>query len=255
MSFRRSVATEKSSEAFINIRPAMTGLDFSHKARNDKQFSFIFSLLLVLSLYFFSAQSSFAALLKFDKTTVSSSVNQTFTMDVTVDAGTDQVTSSDIWVIYDPAYLTASSVTSGTYFPAVTNNITSGKVSITGLIVDPGTYKTGVGVVATITFKSLKNGTTNLTFDCRTDASNSSKVIKNDVNATNVIVCVSNIPATVTIGAAAASSSSSVVTTYPTAVPTIASTLPNSGVAENIAKFAIPGLLLLIVGGMLRFIL
>ena len=89
--------------------------------------------------------------------------------------------------MYDPAYLEASSVAAGTYFPAVTNNITAGKVSITGLIVDPGTYKTGAGVVATITFKSLKNGVTNVTFDCRADVSNSSKIIKNDVNATNVI--------------------------------------------------------------------
>jgi len=213
----------------------------------------LFLFLCLIYLYYIPS-STFAAFLKFDKTTVTSSANQTFTMDVMVDAGTDQITSSDIWVIYDPAYLTASSVASGTYFPAVTNNITSGKVSITGLIVDPGTYKTGAGVVATITFTSVKNGTTNLTFDCRTDASNSSKVIKNDVNATNVIVCASNIPAAVTIGAAAASSSS-IATTYPTSVPTIAATLPQSGVAENIAKFAIPGLLLLMVGAMLRFIL
>ncbi|PIY69313.1 hypothetical protein COY90_01260 [Candidatus Roizmanbacteria bacterium CG_4_10_14_0_8_um_filter_39_9] len=211
---------------------------------------FIFLFLLFLSLV--SVERVEAASLRFGTTTVSTNANQTFTTDVVVDAGTDQVTSSDIWVVYDPTYLEAQTVTSGTYFPAVTNNITSGKVSITGLIVDPGTYKTGNGVIATITFKGLKNGNTNVTFDCRTDVSNSSKIIKNDINATNIIVCSENGQLAVGIGVAANSSSSGYV---PVANPTLPSSLPQTGIAENIVKFAAPGIILLFIGGMLRFIL
>ncbi|MEK7078742.1 MAG: cohesin domain-containing protein [Patescibacteria group bacterium] len=227
--------------------------------RNDKSIKYIISLILLTGIYFFSAQSTFAAFLKFDKTTVSSQATQTFTVDVTVDAGTDQITSTDIWVVYDPAYLEAQTVTNGTFFPAVTSNITSGKVSITGLIVDPGTYKTGTGVVATVTFKSLLNGTSSISFDCRTDVSNSSKIIKNDVNATNLIECSKNTGATVTIGGTATSSTASTgiyaTPTVSSVQPTVAGTLPESGIVENIVRFAVPGMVLLMIGVMLRFAL
>ena len=219
----------------------------------------IIAFIVVFVVYLSFHKASFAAFLKFDKTTVSSQATQTFIVDVTVDAGTDQVTSTDIWIVYDPSYLEAQTVTNGTFFPAVTSNITSGKVSITGLIVDPGTYKTGTGVVATVTFKSLLNGTNSLSFDCRTDVSNSSKIIKNDVNATNIIECSKNVGATVTIGGTATSSSSSTGTyatpTVSSVQPTVAGTLPESGIVENIARFAIPGLILLMIGAMLRLAL
>lgn len=230
------------------------------KLSNMKHFSLkIIAFVLVAVLYLSLHQASYAAFLKLDKTTVSSQATQTFTVDVTVDAGTDQITSTDIWVVYDPAYLEAQTVVNGTFFPAVTSNITSGKVSITGLIVDPGTYKTGTGVVATVTFKSLLNGTSNISFDCRTDVSNSSKIIKNDVNATNLIECSKNTGATVTIGGTAASSTASTGTyatpTVSSVQPTIATSLPQSGIIENITRFAIPGMVLLMIGVMLRFAL
>lgn len=212
---------------------------------------FIFLFLIFLSLV--SVGRVEAASLRFGTTTVSTNANQTFTTDVVVDAGTDQITSSDIWVVYDPAFLEAQTVTSGTFFPAVTNNITSGKVSITGLIVDPGTYKTGNGVIATVTFKGLKNGNTNVTFDCRTDVSNSSKIIKNDINATNIIACAQNGQLAVGIGVAASSSSTGGY--VPVVNPTVPAYLPETGIAENIVKFAAPGLMLLLVGAMLRLVL
>lgn len=222
-----------------------------------------FSFLFIAFSTLFLAGHVDAAYMKFGNASYTATSGQTFTADVVVDAGTDNVTSTDIWVIYDPSYLSAQTVTSGTFFPAVTNNITSGKVSITGLIVDPGTYKTGSGTVATITFQALKNGTTTLSFDCRTDVSNSSKIIQNDINATNIIVCAQNTSATVTIGTGGSTSSSASSqatsarsSTGGTAVtPTPPSSLPTSGVAENIAKFATPGLFLLLIGGLLRFIL
>lgn len=212
--------------------------------------------LLFASCPLFFAGHVEAAYLKFGSTSVSATANQTFTVDVIVDAGTDLITSTDIWVTFDPAYLQAQTVTPGAFFPAVTNNITSGSVSITGLIVDPATYRTGVGTVATITFKALKNGTSTLGFDCRSEVSNTSKIIKNDINATNIIVCTQNVSTTVTIGTGGTTSSqSSTITAAPSVVPTTPSSLPKTGVAENIAKFAAPGIMLLLIGGILRFIL
>lgn len=227
-----------------------------------KRFLSWFGFLFTAAVFLFASGHVEAAYLKFGNSAVSATAGQTFTVDVVVDAGTDNITSTDIWVLYDPSFISAQTVTSGTFFPAVTNNLTSGKVSITGLIVDPGTYRTGSGTVATITFSALKNGSTTLSFDCRTDVSNSSKVIQNDINATNIIVCAQNQTATVTIGGTAAASSSGTAASTGTAsstgtyiTPTPPSSLPTTGIAENIAKFAAPGLVLLFIGGLLRFIL
>ncbi len=212
---------------------------------------------------FFSPFVVHAGYLKFDQSSISTSINQTFQVQVIVDAGTDQITSADMWVLYDTNYLEAQSVESGTFFPAVTNNISPGKVSVTGLVTDPGTYKTGSGTVATITFKALTNGSTSLTYDCRTEVSNSSKIIRNDVNATNVIICGSNTTATVNIGVAGSTTTSTSTSTQtaPTYIPATSTggetstTLPQTGTFENVVKYAVPGIMLVMMGWALKLIL
>jgi len=211
-------------------------------------------LFLVLPFLFCSAAVE-ASYLKFDQTAVTVANGTTYQAQVMLDAGTDQVTSTDVWVIYDATLLEAQTVVSGTFFPTVTNNITSGKVYIAGLIVDPGTYKTGSGTVATITFRALKNGSGTLTFDCRTDVSNSSKIIKNDVNATNIITCSQNGTQTVTVGASTGTTPTStpaVLGATPSVVPTA---LPQSGIMDNFNHLLGPGLILFLFGVILRFIL
>ncbi len=213
-------------------------------------------LFILFCIYIFGLLQSpvEAASLKFDKTTVAPAANTVFTVDVVVDAGADQITSADVWMVYDPSYLEAQTVTAGTLFPAVTNNITSGKVSITGLIVDPGNSKTGVGTIATVSFKALKTGSTSVTYDCRAEVSNSSKIIKNDVNATNIIDCNANQKLTVSIGGAGAvvPTTPSGSTNPPQTYPTTPASLPESGIVENINRFAVPGLLLLMIGGLIK---
>ncbi len=193
-----------------------------------------------------------AASLKFDKTTVSTTNGGTFQIAVTVDPGSDALSSVDAYVTFDAAYLKATAVTAGSLFPTVSNNIsTSGKVYIAGLVNDPTSSISTAGTLATITFQALKDGTATLSFDC-----NTSKIIKNDINASNVIVCSINGTSAVTIG-----SGSSGGTTNPTATPTpaantgVASELPKSGIFDNVVKFAIPGLLLFLVGGVFRLLL
>jgi len=206
-------------------------------------------------LLFSSAGSAEAAYLKFDQTSVSVAASTAFQAQVIVDAGTDQITSSDIWIVYDPTYFSTPTVSPGTWFPTVSQNISSGKIYIAGLIVDPGTYKTGSGTVATVTFTPIKTGSTTLTFDCRTDgSSNTSKIVKNDVNATNIIVCSSNGTLAANIGGTVNPTVAPTAppATNPTAVPTA---LPNTGIIDNMLKYVTPGIILLLLGGMLRFIL
>ena len=69
-----------------------------------------------------------------------------------------------------------------------------------------------------------------------------------------MIICSSNGTSAVTIG-----SGSSGGTTNPTATPAantgVASELPKSGIFDNVVKFAIPGLILFLVGGVFRLLL
>jgi LPXTG-motif cell wall-anchored protein len=215
-----------------------------------------FYLFICLFIYFFILVGGVhAAYMKFDKTTVSVSAGSTFTIDAQVDAGSDQITSVDMWILYDPTLLEAQTASVGAFFPAVTNNITSGKVYIAGLVTDPGTYKTGSGTVATITFKGLKNGTATLTYDCRTDVSNSSKVIKNAVDPSNIIVCSQNGTSVVTIGTGSGLTPTSVVPTTVYTNQTYPTTLPQTGLADQMPKLMTMGILFVVVGGILRVLL
>lgn len=207
----------------------------------------LISLLYFLPVVF--VKSAEAALLKFDKTTVSVNANDTFTVDVIVDAGSSQISSTDAYVLYDANVVQAQSVTASAFFPTVTNQITSGKVFIYGTVDDPAVFKTGSGTVATITFKALKDGTTTLTYDCVQDSGSSSKIIQNDLNATNIIVCSQNGTVSVTVGSGTSGASSGgIQSSNP-------SSLPQTGVIENLNRLAIPGAVLVILGGVLKLIL
>ncbi len=223
-------------------------------------FRFLFAhFFICLFLYSFIATSAQAASIGFDQGTVTVAVGSTFNLGVTVDAVSDQITSTDMWVLYDPAFLEAQSASASSYFPAVTSTISSGKVYVAGLVTDPGTYKTGSGTVAIITFKGLKNGKITLAYDCRTDVSNSSKVIKNAVDPTNIIVCSSNGTSVVTIG----SGVGSVVPTTAGVVPTTVyrppaanpTALPQSGIADKMPQLLLVGSIFMVVGIVMRVLL
>jgi len=221
-----------------------------------KIYPLLANLFICSFVYFFIVSSAHAAFLKFDKTTATVAVGATFTLEAIVDAGSDQITSTDMWILYDPALLEAQTVASGTFFPVVTNSISAGKIYVAGLITDAGTYKTGSGTVATITFKGLKNGTATLSYDCRADVSNSSKVIKNAVDPTNVIVCASNTTTVVTVGTGAGTAPTSAV--VPTAVygaQTYPTTLPQTGLMDELPKLFIMGSVFVMIGIAMRVLL
>lgn len=222
----------------------------------------IFVLLFFIVLpAFFTAE---AAYLKFDKTTVTSASGATFQISVMVEPGSDGLSSTDVYLKYDATLLKANSVAAGTQFPIVTNDIaTSGTIYIAGMVSDPASSVSTVGTLATVTFQALKDGAETLSFDC-----NSSKIVKNDFNATNTIACSQNETSSVTIGSGSSSGTTSTDTTTDntdTASNTvdtenndsssIPSELPKSGVFDNVIKFVLPGTILLIFGSMLRLVL
>ena len=184
-----------------------------------------------------------AASLKFDKSTISVASGGTFQIAVNVDPASDSITGTDIYVSHDSTLLKATAVSAGSLFPTVINDIsTTGKVYIAGMVNDPASPISTSGTVATITFQALKDGTATLSFDC-----NTSKIIKDDINSSNVISCSTNGTSVVTIGSGGGG-------TTPTSAAPI-SELPESGVFDNVAKFVIPGTILLILGSALRLVL
>lgn len=187
---------------------------------------------------------AFAASFKFDKTTVSTTNGGTFQIAVTVDPGSDALNSTDSYVTFDPALLKATLVTAGSLFPTVSHDeSTSGRVYIAGMVNDPASSISTTGTLATITFQGLKEGTGTLSFDC-----SSSKIIKNDINASDVMTCSQNNSSAVTIGSGGSSGG-----TNPTSGPV--SELPQTGIFENVANIAIPGIILLLLGGVLKLVL
>ncbi len=212
------------------------------------------------ALFFFSPKIVEAGILKFDTTTVNTNVDSTFDVQVVVDAASDEINSIDAYINYNSTLLQAQSVSAGSYFPSIAQNLTTGRVYIAGYVDDPATSKTGTGTVATITFKALQEGTVTLSYFCDTSVNESSKIIKNDINATNVIDCSSNGSTTVTIAAAGGSG-----TGTPTPTPTstngsggtsdvTVTELPRAGTLDNLISISVPGLVLLTVGILFKFL-
>ena len=223
--------------------------------RQDKYRRWLITVLF-LFLFFFSAKGVEAGFLKFDNAAVDTTVNNTFQLQVLVDTGSDEINSIDAYITYDESMIEAQSVAAGSFFPSIAQNLATGKVYVAGYVDDPATSKTGIGSVATITFKAIKNGTVTLAYFCDTTVNESSKIIKNDINATNVIVCSSNGTSTVTVGGSSTdgtpTSTDSAGTTDTSTTDT--SSLPAAGIVENILAISIPGFILLAIGILFKFL-
>ncbi|MCX7881493.1 MAG: cohesin domain-containing protein [Patescibacteria group bacterium] len=201
-----------------------------------------------------------AAFLKLDPATVSISSGNTFQVSVIVDSGSEQITGTDFHINFNSSLLEAQSVAAESFFPNVTNNITSGDVYIAAMVNEIGSYKTGSGTVAKVTFKALTNGTATISFDC-----NSSTIVKNDYQTTNIFSCSESSGATVTIGSGGGNSNTNNNNTNDNNNPTdetnsnnnnsTLQTLPQTGILENLIKLALPGAILLIIGGVANLIL
>ena len=206
-------------------------------------------------------QSAQAASLLFDPTSSTVSVNGTFTVNVNIDAGSDSVAGVEAYILYDANLLEPQNVAAGNYFPIVTNNITTGRINITGVVENSSQYKTGSGTVATITFRGLRAGTGILRYDCDLTRNDSSKIVKNDLNATNLISCSTLGTHSYTIssvagGVATGTTNTAGATAGTTATTTTTSTqLPQSGIYENVQKITMPALIFVGAGLFLKLAL
>jgi hypothetical protein len=242
------------------------------------------SLLIGGFIFFFVApfvHGAYAAVLKFNPTSTTVNNGDTFQVEIQIDSSTEQVAGTDVYVIYDATSIAPQSVGSGTHFPIVTNNIGTGKVSISAVVDNPSDYKTGIGSIANITFKTLKGGSGTITFACDLAQAETSKIYKNDLSATNIIDCGglnsytysvnggTSTGGTTTGGGTIATGGTGTTTTgtgtngtytsstggtYYTSTGGTPKQLPQSGILEDVAKFSVPGVLLIVVGVGLRLL-
>jgi len=201
----------------------------------------------VIGAALFIAVSGFsvhAASLGFDSASSAIEVDETFTVTVDIDAGTDQIAGTDIYISYDDDLLDLQSVTGVDYFPIVGNTPESGRLYIYGVVANQGEFKTGAGSVATLVFKGVAEGETDLTFDCDLSKTDTSKIAKNDFNVSNIIDCSKLEVHAVTIGEGSTSDGTSSKDT--------ASSLPESGTYDMMVQYALLGGILLLLGAVLR---
>lgn len=211
------------------------------------------SLLLFLFLiipFFFN--SVFAASLKFDPSSASVAVGSNTEIKVVVDAGTDQIVSTDAYINYDANLVDVVSVNTGNFFQEHQKlTSTPGKIYIAGMLTSSGETRTGSGVLATIVFKGKSTGTVNLTFDCTQGSTIDSNIGKNDTNVVDIITCSDNGTGTISVGGSSSSSSSSSSSYSGTPAPTA---LPQTGDFDKVLKYSIPGSIFLLIGGAMLFL-
>lgn len=201
-----------------------------------------FITLLMIGFWFLGAKNSpvMAGYFGFEPTSLTVKAGETFNVKIKINAGADELSSVDAYLLYDNTYLKVVSVMADSYFPTVTyDTATSGKVYLVGMVDDPATSKSGTGTLATIVFQAVTDGQASLSIDC-----NSSKIVKSDIDATNVMECSKNERAIVTVSSGSKDN--------PSPTPSV---LPKTGIFENVLNLAIPGIFLIFLGAAARLLL
>lgn len=216
-----------------------------------KKFSRIIIAVFISLILFLNGSITYAATFNFSPTSTEVRPNNTFDVQVNVDAQTDQIAGADIYLTYDANLLEVQTITDGSYFPQVEDVPSTGRLYLTGFVNTQGDYKTGAGTVATVTFKALAEGNTEITIDCDTTQTDTSKIVQNDTAVTNILDCSSLQSHPVTISATAPDNGTSSTTT----TTTTATELPQSGVVEDMISYAIFGGILVGLGATIRILL
>lgn len=207
-------------------------------------------------LLFFAAVSSVsAASLKLNPTSVTKGQGQTFEIMVDMDLGSEQALATDAKITYDCALLEVTNIVDGTFLGIGKKEYsTCGQIYIAGIIQDPGSYVTGTGTLATITFKTkAQDGTATVQFVCTDgETATDSNIANNDLNTKDIIKCGENGKSTVVVGVGGPTSGP---TNAPTSTPRpttdpddVPDDLPDSGIGDMIQAVALPGMLLVALG-------
>ncbi len=162
-------------------------------------------LIFVISLIFFFVPAIAAAApasLSFDPSDQITRTGQSVSVDINIFTNNQSVTSTDVWIKYDPSivqFITGGTV-KGSLFETVESKIVSpGRLYIYGVRKNPNASTPLLGTVAKVKFKALRDGKTDLKFECSALKKQSSTIIMSDRSLTNIISCESTIAHTAQI--------------------------------------------------------
>ena len=166
----------------------------------------LFNLLFLIGTTVFSlvySQLASAATLEFSPATGSYTTNQVFNVEIKVNTNSQDTQSTDAVIEFDTTLLSVENVTYGAFYPTVLHSEQNGKLYISGVVNDATSVKNGTGTLATVSFKGLQAGTETVGFVCETGRTDDSNVSKNDLDATDLLVCTSLVDGSYTLSGSA----------------------------------------------------
>lgn len=221
------------------------------------------SLFFILIFPVFSSVS--AASLQIDPTTVTTTAGQQFTVNLNIDAGSNQILATDAYITYPSTLLEFVSAEVGTYenlaLATKDSTSTNDELYIAHIVEAAGKFGQGAGTLAKVTFKAKADGTATLAFRCTPGSTTDSNIANNVFNAPDIITCSENKSATITIGTgvgseATATPTATLVPTTGVSSSTVTPTqLPQTGMADTLIPFILPGLFLVIMGMGMKILL
>lgn len=114
-------------------------------------------------------------------------------LDLAINIFGDQepIASTDVLISYNPSLLQPilPAKNSGLFESVEAKIVAPGKLYLYGLRRSADHSQTANGNIATITFKAIDKGTTTFKFECETGEQNTSQIIKNSPELTNIINC------------------------------------------------------------------
>ncbi len=211
--------------------------------------SVIWLFLFLVSAVVMGSTSVYAATIEFVPVTGAYAVNSTFAIQVNVNTGGQDTTSTDAVILFNNTLLSVDTVSYGSFYGTVIHTESNGSLAISGMVSSSGTVVNGTGTLATVTFKALTSGTANLTLNCTAGRTNDSNVSDNSVSPADILDCAALKVGVYTLGAGGATSAPTTAPGVPT--PTAAAAaIPQAGSFDflSIAPKIIMGILFVVVG-------
>ncbi|OGK35360.1 hypothetical protein A3A93_04885 [Candidatus Roizmanbacteria bacterium RIFCSPLOWO2_01_FULL_38_12] len=156
-----------------------------------------FNILLLLLLFITPVvHATSPASLSFDPIQQTTTTGQKVEVAVNIFTNNQAVASTDIWIKYDPNIVVPlpNEVENGSLFQSIDAKIvTPGSLYIYGIQNNPSSSTPLLGTVATIKFQTLREGATDIGFECAPYKKQTSTIIAADRSLSNIISCPSTI--------------------------------------------------------------
>jgi len=207
--------------------------------------------LFFLSVFVLGVQAAKAGpRLFFDPASGNYSNGAEFSVKVEIDTGNKEAMAADALVNFDKTKLTVSQVVGGGFFSGFDYNIENdnGRLTIYSFSEQALQTRTGVGELATITFKATAEGTAVVSFLCQAGNDTDSAIW--DAQGNDLIDCAANGSGSYTIGGGGEPVPTSVPepTSAPEAPTPTASQLPETGIETPFLITLLGGGIMLLLG-------